>query len=62
MSEPKTTKPDVDNLAKLILDAMTKSRYWKDDNQVAELSISKHWSEIPGVYVLAKEMKFQRRR
>lgn len=62
MSEPKTTKPDVDNLAKLILDAMTKSRYWNDDNQVAELSISKHWSEIPGVYVLAKEMKFQQRR
>ena len=32
-----TAKPDVDNLAKLVLDAMTKSGVYHDDSQVVEV-------------------------
>lgn len=43
-SETHLQKPDLDNLAKLILDRITKSgRYWGDDAQVMSLQVSKHW-------------------
>lgn len=54
-TKPKTTKlphpkPDVDNYAKGILDAITKDgRFWIDDSQVSELTVSKHWHEGPGL-------------
>jgi len=38
-------KPDVDNLAKLILDQITRSgRIWRDDSQVVSLDVEKVWS------------------
>ena len=49
--ESKTTKPDLDNIAKLILDAMTKAGYWVDDAQVSRLQLEKFWGELPGVLV-----------
>jgi Holliday junction resolvase RusA-like endonuclease len=40
----KTTKPDADNLAKTIIDCITKCEaVWEDDSQVAELLISKKY-------------------
>jgi len=48
---PKATRPDCDNLSKLILDGMTKARYWHDDAQVADLHIKKFTSDTPGAYV-----------
>ena len=42
---PKTTRPDVDNLAKLVLDAVTDASVaWPDDGQVADLALSKRFS------------------
>lgn len=38
------TKPDVDNLAKNLLDCMTKMEYFGDDRQVISLSIDKKYS------------------
>ena len=35
----KTTKPDVDNLAKLMLDSATESSLWSDDNLICQLEI-----------------------
>ena len=52
---PRTTKPDVDNLAKLILDAMTKAGYWYDDNQVCDLRITKYDGPIGGLAVTVME-------
>jgi Holliday junction resolvase RusA-like endonuclease len=52
---PRTTKPDVDNLAKLILDAMTKTGYWLDDNQVCDLRVTKYNSPIGGLAVTVME-------
>jgi len=36
-------KPDADNLAKAVLDALTGIRAWLDDDQVCELIIRKYW-------------------
>lgn len=47
---PKTTKlvipkPDVDNYAKGVLDAITKDgRFWSDDTEVADLISRKRWT------------------
>lgn len=40
--KPKVTRPDVDNMAKALLDVMT-GMYWKDDNQICELKLQKFW-------------------
>ena len=38
-------KPDVDNLAKLILDQLTRSgNVWRDDSQVVSLTVHKFWA------------------
>lgn len=48
---PCTVKPDCDNIAKIILDALNGVAF-ADDNQVAHLSVSKYWREDnPGVHV-----------
>lgn len=50
VARPKTTKliapkPDVDNYAKGVLDAITKDgRFWHDDSQVLDLTASKRWT------------------
>ena len=47
-------KPDLDNIAKGILDAMNGIIY-KDDVQVVRLSLQKHYSTEPGVYTMIRE-------
>lgn len=49
--EPLASKPDVDNICKIILDAMTKARYWHDDSQIADLRVCKFKGPITGVSV-----------
>jgi Holliday junction resolvase RusA-like endonuclease len=49
LPRPKTTKlsrpkPDVDNYAKSVMDAMTQAGAWGDDSQVASLKVSKRWA------------------
>jgi Holliday junction resolvase RusA-like endonuclease len=61
-----TSKPDADNLAKAVLDALTTLRVWHDDDQVAELSVQKFYEgerlvgrdqiSPPGVFVFIAEM------
>lgn len=53
----KTTKPDTDNLQKLLKDCMTKLGYWKDDAQVASEIIEKFWAAHPGLYICAEELE-----
>lgn len=36
-------KPDIDNLAKLILDALTRAGFWNDDTQVVTLNAKKSY-------------------
>jgi len=49
--EYKTSRPDTDNLQKLLKDVMTATGYWRDDAQVASEVIEKFWAEIPGIYI-----------
>jgi Holliday junction resolvase RusA-like endonuclease len=45
---PHTSKPDLDNLAKLVLDRITRNGlFWGDDAQVDMLAIGKEWAK-PG--------------
>jgi Holliday junction resolvase RusA-like endonuclease len=46
-----TQKPDCDNLAKAILDALVAARLIADDRQVAGLSVHKKWSSTHCTYI-----------
>lgn len=49
--EYRTSKPDTDNLQKLLKDCMTARGYWKDDAQVASEICEKFWADVPGIYI-----------
>lgn len=49
-----TKKPDIDNITKIILDAMNKFAF-KDDTQVTKLEVEKRYSENPRIYVRIEE-------
>lgn len=49
-----TKKPDIDNIIKIILDAMNKFAF-KDDTQVTKLEVEKRYDVIPKVYVKIEE-------
>jgi Holliday junction resolvase RusA-like endonuclease len=54
--EYRITKPDTDNLQKLLKDCMTACGFWKDDAQVASEIVEKFWAEIPGIYVRVESL------
>ncbi len=56
--EYKTSRPDTDNLQKLLKDVMTDLGYWKDDAQVASEITEKFWAKIPGIYIAIEELEF----
>ncbi len=47
-------KPDIDNIVKIILDAMNKMAF-KDDNQITKLETEKIYSDEEKVYVRIEE-------
>lgn len=49
--EYRITKPDTDNLQKLLKDCMTRTGFWTDDALVASEIAEKFWAEIPGIFV-----------
>lgn len=54
--EYKTTKPDTDNMIKLLKDVMTALGYWEDDVLVASEITEKFWAEVPGIYIKIEEL------
>lgn len=52
----KNTKPDTDNLQKMLKDVMTKLQFWQDDAQVASEVVEKFWSALPGIYIRIEEL------
>ncbi|WP_305177894.1 RusA family crossover junction endodeoxyribonuclease [Faecalibaculum rodentium] len=48
-------KPDADNIAKIVLDALNGMAY-QDDKEVAALLVEKHWAEKPMVCVTLSEI------
>lgn len=53
----KTTRPDVDNFCKALIDQMTHVGYWEDDSQVADLHIIKRYAETAHIYIEYEELK-----
>ena len=49
--EYRTTKPDTDNLQKLLKDVMTGVGFWTDDALVASEICEKFWANRPGIYI-----------
>lgn len=54
--EYKATKPDTDNLQKLLKDCMTKCGFWHDDALVASEVIEKFWADVPGIWIRIEEL------
>ena len=52
----KTTKPDTDNLQKLLKDCMTELGFWVDDALVASEIVEKFWGKTTGIYVRVEEL------
>lgn len=53
--QAKVTRSDVDNLAKLPIDIMTRLGYWNDDSQIFDLRIAKFYADQPGLEVVISE-------
>lgn len=51
----KVTKPDTDNLDKLLKDVMTDAGFWNDDAQVVQEMIEKAWARPAGIYIDVRE-------
>ena len=49
--EYRITRPDTDNLQKLLKDCMTRCGFWKDDALVCSEICEKFWAERPGIYI-----------
>lgn len=48
----RVTRPDTDNLQKLLKDCMTHTGFWNDDAQVCREEVVKRWSkETPGISI-----------
>ena len=54
--ERPTKKPDGDNIAKAVCDALNGVAY-KDDSQVVDLTVRKYYSKFPHVQVFISEAK-----
>jgi len=51
-----TKKPDVDNLAKAVMDAINNVGIWEDDSQIAVLRVSKIYSEEQRCIITIREI------
>lgn len=52
--QPHTFRPDADNLAKLVLDAMMKAGLLADDSIVSSLLVRKTWAQEGGLVATIK--------
>lgn len=52
----KHTRPDTDNLQKLLKDCMSDLGFWKDDALVASEIVEKFWAKLPGIYIRIEEL------
>ena len=55
--EYRITKPDTDNLQKMLKDCMTRVGFWEDDAQVCLEIIEKFWADIPGIYISIRNVE-----
>ena len=53
---PHTTRPDLDNLEKGLLDVLTRLRFWEDDSLVAQKRTTKAWGPHPFLEIYIREI------
>ena len=53
----KFTRPDTDNLNKLLKDVMTDMGFWKDDALISVEFIEKVYSDEPGILIIITDLK-----
>lgn len=53
----KTTRPDTDNLQKLLKDVMTDLGFWQDDALIASEIVEKFYAKVPGIYIRIEELE-----
>lgn len=54
--EYKISKPDTDNLMKMLKDVMTELHFWKDDALVASEISEKFYADKPGLFIVIQEL------
>lgn len=54
--EWRITRPDTDNLEKMLKDCMTDVGFWYDDAQVVLEAVEKHWAAKPGIKISVEEI------
>ncbi|MCL1872980.1 MAG: RusA family crossover junction endodeoxyribonuclease [Clostridiales bacterium] len=54
--EYRNTKPDLDNLQKLLQDVMTDLGFWVDDAKIVSLVVEKFWAKAPGIFIALHEV------
>lgn len=59
--EWKTTRPDLDNMMKLLADCMTMVGIWKDDSQVVKVTLTKAWCDHGSTTIRVRTLKEKRR-
>ena len=53
----RVTRPDTDNLEKLLKDCMTRSGFWHDDSQVCREIVMKKWTRTsPGIRIAVNQI------
>ena len=55
--EYKFTRPDTDNLQKMLKDCMTLCGFWKDDALVVSEITEKFWADNPGIFIRIEVLK-----
>lgn len=56
--EWRVSRPDTDNLQKLLKDTMTQVGFWKDDSQVCQEQVEKKWSDDPtGIFIQIEKLE-----
>lgn len=55
ISLPKSTKPDLDNLAKQLLDVMQELGFYRNDSQIWDLFLTKIYHESPRIEIYISE-------
>ncbi len=51
------TRPDCDNLCKMVQDILSRLNFYGDDSQVAYLTFQKNWCDKPGITVMLWELE-----
>ena len=55
--EWRVSRPDTDNLQKMLKDCMTEAGYWIDDSQVVKEEIQKIWAEKEGITISINQLR-----